>query len=104
MIKDKNLEYKQKDIICTFCYKIKDRLTYTDFYNLRHIIIKHRSNSPLALFETKDRFFDFLFLLSKKYDVDVLQPREKALLRLNVIENMEYMAKQIRGWIVKKGI
>jgi hypothetical protein len=101
---NKDLEYKQKDIICTFCYKIKDRLTYTDFYNLRHIISQHRSNGILQLFETRDRFIDFLFLLSKKYDIDVIQPREKALLRINVIENMEYMAKQIRGWIVKKGI
>lgn len=104
MIEDKTLEYKQKDIICTFCYKIKDRLTYTDFYNLRHIITQHRSNSPISLFETKDRFFDFLFLLSKKYDIDIIQPKEKELLGINVIENMEYMAKQIRGWIVKKGI
>ena len=101
MIRD--LEFKQKDIICTFCYQIRDKLTFADLCNLKHIIKLYKNNSVLDLFETKNRFFDFMFLLSKKYDIDMIKAREKALLRINVVENMEYMAKQIKGWIVKKG-
>lgn len=100
----KNLEYKQKDIICTFCFKIRDKLTLADYKTLEHIIKEHRSNSSLQLFETRDKFFDFMFLLSKKYDIDVIPLREKALLRINIIENMKYMLDQIKGWIIKMGI
>lgn len=99
-----DLEFKQKDIICTFCYKIKDSVILSDFYSLKWIISNRNGEYDLDPKEMEKRFFDFLFLLSKKYDVDMISEKEKQLLKLNLIDMIELMSQQILGWFRKRMI